>query len=319
MKAVKAEEGHAQQLDGRLARKLQEEEDAAQCARRRAKEDNEAASLALARQLAEEDAGAAAASTSDSVEDAPVCLFCLEASPDLMARDCCATLVCVCGGCLRRWISVDCVGNGRDPTCPGGCGKEVSSAERRHLFENFMQDFEKLEQQMLERAVAKDKDMHRCKTPDCLGKVHWAPERGERRARRWECRECYFTSCLTCGLRPFHDGKTCEEARVAAEKAAAEAASAGEQRAVEEAKTAKYLEQKTKKCGGCGTALQKSSGCNKFQCPCGHRMCWKCGKSADGVTGRLPCDCTGAEHSFLNPLTHVPYKPEEPQPKRQRR
>ena len=51
-------------------------------------------------------------------------------------------------------------------------------------------------------------------------------------------------------------------------------------------------------CPQCGQGLEKTQkSCNKFQCRCGYRFCWKCGKPAD-IFGKSSCRCTGDEHVF---------------------
>jgi len=49
-------------------------------------------------------------------------------------------------------------------------------------------------------------------------------------------------------------------------------------------------------CPDCGNAIEKKHrSCNKFQCTCGCRFCWKCGERAN-ARGIYTCQCTSAEH-----------------------
>ena len=64
----------------------------------------------------------------------------------------------------------------------------------------------------------------------------------------------------------------------------------------EEASAATLRQFRT--CPGCRQGLEKvARSCNKFQCRCGCRFCWKCGALADAA-GNLACGCTGRDHVF---------------------
>ena len=109
--------------------------------------------------------------------------------------------------------------------------------------------------------------------------------------RCWTCSCCQRTSCLLCRAQPFHDGKSCEAA-------AAEARRAAGADAENEELSLRLLHSSCQSCPKCGMAVTKiAQTCNKLECRCGARWCWKCGAEADG-RGRLPCTCTGAEHVF---------------------
>ena len=69
-----------------------------------------------------------------------------------------------------------------------------------------------------------------------------------------------------------------------------------------EEQDSKWLKKhKIVQCGGCDTYISKESGCNKVQCICGYRICWKCKK-----VGSVKCNCTGSHHVFYDNLTHQP-------------
>lgn len=55
-----------------------------------------------------------------------------------------------------------------------------------------------------------------------------------------------------------------------------------------------YMKKETRLCGGCGGRVIKSSGCNKMQCLCGYRFCYKCGQVG------ASCDCDGVGHGFFD-------------------
>ena len=53
-----------------------------------------------------------------------------------------------------------------------------------------------------------------------------------------------------------------------------------------------------RQCPGCRQGVMKEpNSCDKFECRCGCRFCWKCGQIAD-AHGRLSCGCTGSDHTF---------------------
>ena len=60
-------------------------------------------------------------------------------------------------------------------------------------------------------------DYHHCPTPDCSNVVlckrveNSNDEVGASSSRICDCFKCGQTSCLTCGARPFHANKTCNE------------------------------------------------------------------------------------------------------------
>ena len=65
-----------------------------------------------------------------------------------------------------------------------------------------------------------------------------------------------------------------------------------------EEEASKDLLAQYKACPKCGHAVEKDpESCDKFQCRCGCRFCWKCGSLADAA-GIATCKCTGNDHSF---------------------
>ena len=63
--------------------------------------------------------------------------------------------------------------------------------------------------------------------------------------------------------------------------------------------TQTWLEANTIECGGCQGRIMKSEGCDKLQCLCGYRICWKC-KSVNAS-----CKCSPG-HVFLDNITGKP-------------
>ena len=63
--------------------------------------------------------------------------------------------------------------------------------------------------------------------------------------------------------------------------------------------TAAWLESQTKLCGGCGARVCKSDGCDKMQCLCGYRFCWRC----DSVDANCSCN---PGHGFFDNVIRRP-------------
>ena len=63
--------------------------------------------------------------------------------------------------------------------------------------------------------------------------------------------------------------------------------------------TAAWLESQTKLCGGCGARVCKSDGCDKMQCLCGYRFCWRC----DSVDANCSCN---PGHGFFDNVMRRP-------------
>jgi len=63
--------------------------------------------------------------------------------------------------------------------------------------------------------------------------------------------------------------------------------------------------KKTKKCPGCGHAVQKNSGCDHIHCVCGTHWCWRCGKKPSerfGIYDHLR-NCRGLKVTTKNVTT----------------
>ena len=56
------------------------------------------------------------------------------------------------------------------------------------------------------------------------------------------------------------------------------------------------VQELCRSCPNCRQGIEKDpASCDKFQCICGCRFCWKCGRRANAA-GEYECTCTGREH-----------------------
>jgi Ring finger domain len=131
--------------------------------------------------------------------------------------------------------------------------------------------------------------------------------------------ECGHTSCVSCLRRWFATEETTGQASPTCPVETCRRAvgpdvsqsilgrafvAAGSQRKKRrrdnvDARTQRWLDQNTLECGGCQTPLFKSSGCDKLQCLCGYRICWRC------KTPGAACFCN-VGHGFVDNVTGQP-------------
>lgn len=62
--------------------------------------------------------------------------------------------------------------------------------------------------------------------------------------------------------------------------------------------TRQWMSEHTVPCRGCGSLIEKESGCDLIECLCGFRFCYSCGKQG-GVCGCNP------NHHFLNERNYI--------------
>eukprot|EP00475_Leptophrys_vorax_P022739 TRINITY_DN3095_c0_g1_i3.p1 TRINITY_DN3095_c0_g1~~TRINITY_DN3095_c0_g1_i3.p1 ORF type:complete len:487 (+),score=114.42 TRINITY_DN3095_c0_g1_i3:1361-2821(+) len=88
---------------------------------------------------------------------------------------------------------------------------------------------------------------HPCPKANCKGVVKGAD-------LKCECPECRNTWCWECGINPYHENKTCDEA----------------------------MQDHFRNCPNCKLRTNKSSGCNHMRCNrCGIHWCYLCAKQVD--------------------------------------
>jgi hypothetical protein len=192
--------------------------------------------------------------------------------------------------------------------------------------------FDRLTRQRDAAFVSKHPEYHHCPTPDCSSIVfcpfvdttihnrdsgdvpgHQPPSvsAGATIAppRICDCFKCGKTSCLSCGVSPFHDGLTCAQYQHQRRRRfmrelmpTVDRSRAGEENRYDfelEGNAIPTLGSASiddgdnftstiKRCRRCGNGIEFESGCLKMKCRCGYRFCFQCGSE------NAQCDCTPA-------------------------
>jgi len=211
-------------------------------------------------------------------------------------------------GCSHGWYCAQCVlrhaearlaAGATSITCPECC-TPLAERDLRKLLPSELID--RLLSRSLEKAVATASDLWSCPTPNCPMRV--ALEEGE--LPRLKCTICNKTSCLKCGVQPWHRGLTCEQSR-----AKRGADTRKRKRDDGMAGLMKWIEETgTKQCPTCNMAVTKQNidkqktqyqECHKMCCRnCNTRFCFKClAVLSDSYT----CGCTINAHGFIDPRT----------------
>ena len=258
-----------------------------------------------------DDTAAVAAADGDASGDAPRCEIC-DGSEDIVVLDACEHIACRV--CLCKWI-LECDSDRKPPACPHPGCRELGQAEVAALLS--AEQYERHEWLSVERAVGGSGAFMRCGTAGCPGMRELpesagnlaghvsggevssgsdeAPGDGEARADApsrhwWRCEACAREWCVRC-RKARHRGMSCAAAAKAAK--AATPAEAEAERA-----TAALLRRSTRRCIKCHAHIVKVPGsCDKMQCKCGYRFCFRCDAPAD-ANGRATCKCVGADHTY---------------------
>jgi len=249
-----------------------------------------------------------------------------------------------CVECFTRYLEVQIgQGNADNIICPFICaaaassgsdtlsiGKQCNAPVGMDVLHEIMtpEKYERLMQQKESAFVRKNADYHHCITPDCTNIVLCKIVNDDG-ARICDCFKCGHTSCLTCGARPFHVGKTCEdwrEERTRKKAAHLRTVARNQQqfgsylarpdpdrtRASEETKYDFEFGsvdtdndpdgfgnalQNVKRCRRCGNGVELLEGCLKMKCICGYRFCYQCGSE------NALCGCTPRHHGFTDNQT----------------
>jgi hypothetical protein len=172
-----------------------------------------------------------------------------------------------CAGCFEDLCSAGANTDGcvRCQGDAGKCAGVLALGElQAHLASATLEDI--LEASFATHITRHLDDLRHCPTPDC-GQMYWAAkpsEGGGIEGSPWfTCPACLTAVCTACNVP--HDGLSCAEHRDNA---------AGGYEALAKAKKQLGIRD----CPKCGTAIEKSFGCNHMSCPCGAHICWVCMK-----------------------------------------
>ena len=112
-----------------------------------------------------------------------------------------------------------------------------------------------LHQKSVERAVAQDKNMANCPTPDCkYAFLKYGTD--------FTCPMCNQSYCGNCMAKP-HPGMSCNENAINNQ----DSTQLREQ----------LKQQGFQECSKCKTMVVRSEGCNHMTCRCTHEFCYICG------------------------------------------
>eukprot|EP00930_Biecheleria_cincta_P040361 TRINITY_DN27659_c0_g1_i1.p1 TRINITY_DN27659_c0_g1~~TRINITY_DN27659_c0_g1_i1.p1 ORF type:complete len:719 (-),score=89.31 TRINITY_DN27659_c0_g1_i1:177-2333(-) len=201
-----------------------------------------------------------------------------------------------CDTCMLRYSETQLADGALQVTCP-----ECRSPIEEHILRGIVPHkvIDRLLEQSLRQAVAASGDLFACPTPDCPMRVALSVDGKS----YLHCQLCSKTSCLRCGVQPYHEGATCESTCGTTKT---QASSDDSERSLLQW----MAETGTKQCPTCRMAVSKESlhnqgtqrsECHKMWCRnCGTRFCFKC---LTVLTRSHTCGCTNAKHSFVNPHT----------------
>lgn len=201
-----------------------------------------------------------------------------------------------CTQCVRRHTEARLSSGSCSVPCPE-CNTVIAEHDLRKVLPLELVD--RLAERSLELAVNSLEDLWACPTPDCPFRVSMEVDD----IPRLHCPKCRKTSCLKCGMQPWHKGLTCEEAALKR--------STGSKRKRCEADEAmkRWCEETgTRQCPTCRMAISKQkldnqltqySECHKMCCRnCMTRFCFKC---LAVLSETYTCGCSIDDHGFVDP------------------
>jgi len=206
--------------------------------------------------------------------------------------------------CQHGWYCFDCMAKYAQARLEMGCVSvpcpQCDAAIAEHDLRKLLPEdvINKLLERSLEQAVSRQADLWACPTPSCPMRV--ALEDGE--TGRLKCPLCKKTSCVRCGVQPYHRGLSCEKHT---EKLRNRGAKEDEEQLL------RWMQETgTKQCPTCRMAVTKQnlekqqtqrSECHKMMCRnCNTKFCFKC---LAVLSATYTCGCTIDAHGFINPQT----------------
>lgn len=170
-----------------------------------------------------------------------------------------------CGPCLNGYYSTLIMdGQVKNIVCPNReCDYKVQYNDVRYVLANDM--LKKYEDFLRIQTVNEDPEMRWCPNPAGCGN---AIRRKDTSSLFMACESCGTEFCFTC-YKPFHPGKTCEDADTF-----------NLADGFRNFKLKVWMKLHTKCCPNCQAPTQKRSGCNHMTCSyCRHEWCWECRKA----------------------------------------
>mmetsp|Transcript_41590 Transcript_41590/g.75392 ORF Transcript_41590/g.75392 Transcript_41590/m.75392 type:complete len:330 (-) Transcript_41590:111-1100(-) len=221
------------------------------------------------------------------------CAICCESIPPNAAVRLCCGHGWYCSHCMTRYVETNLESGAATAVCPH-CKAGIAEVDLRKIVPDAL--VERLIAQSLERAVCVSADLKACLTPDCPMRVEVEP--GE--VPSLYCPLCKKSSCLACGVQPYHRGKTC-----AAFQAGVRRKKTGKTRTSLQT----WMEEVgAKQCPTCGMAVTKQdlarqatqrAECHKMLCRCcSTKFCFKC---LAILSDTFTCGCTPNAHGFVDP------------------
>jgi len=242
------------------------------------------------------------------------CTICCEAVEAKSAVRLCCRHGWYCLACVERYVQTTLEAGSTEITCPQ-CRVPVAEADLRKLVDSSL--VERLLVQSLEKAVCASADLKACPTPDCPMRVELVPGY----VPKLSCPLCKKTSCLKCGVQPYHHRMSCEayQARLRQREEAAGAATgrSGAKRKGSLQGLRRWMDSVgAKQCPTCSMVVTKQdlsrqgtqrAECHKMVCrSCSTKFCFKC---LAVLTDTYTCGCSRDAHGFVDPHTgeYIPH------------
>lgn len=176
-----------------------------------------------------------------------------------------------CDGCIKGLL-----GDVQIPLkcCAEGCGKELILEDIRKILDYDKEKINGLLNECLKDYIKNNNDFVYCPAPDCSMFVN-----KKTCGAKWNCPLCHNEICIPCNV-VFHHGYTCDIYQ-------------GSKKDSDYSfKVWKQTTGNCRICPNCGTAIEKTEGCNHMTCAnCNGHFCWLCSKgfpTGNAVYDHLP-------------------------------
>ncbi|KAJ5058517.1 hypothetical protein J3E72DRAFT_196926 [Bipolaris maydis] len=213
----------------------------------------------------------------DSAPGIRKCSVCSESIPILdFPQLSCTHIPDVCHNCLLQWIDQEIAATQdiQKIRCPSDCARLITYQDIQKY--TSAKEFNRYNELSLRSFLSTQEDFVYCMAPGCSsGQIHDTSTLGEQ-GPIFRCVGCGYRMCTAhTPIVPFHENETCAEydKRIETEKEEEEAASVA------------LLKEKAQKCPGCGSQIEKTTGCDRMTCKCGFEFCYVCRAPYAGPQG----------------------------------